>query len=336
MTKTKWLYYIILIPICFEVALLILGYRKYTPVDYSITSSPSYCLSPDANLGFSLSPGIFEVTMNKGLNYSVTHTQDSLRSIPFSFSDSAENKIYFLGCSYTYGMGVNDNENLPALIQKELPNSKVKNFGVPGFGTIQSYLQLQKMIVENDIPNIIILNYADFHDMRNALTPFYRENLKIGFERSSAEVKEIMQSSRIPFVLEKNGEFSIEYCEWNDLYKHWPLRSYLASVNYLQSQSDLRKDNAIAKKEITFFLAQQMQQLCKENNIEFIITGITKSEDTKATLKEFEKMGIETIDIAVDLNLKKYNNMPYDSHPNKLTHSIWAERILKRMENVKF
>ncbi|HIP32863.1 MAG TPA: SGNH/GDSL hydrolase family protein [Crocinitomicaceae bacterium] len=245
----KWIYYILLTPICFEVALLVLGYRKYTPIDYTITSSPSYCLSPDAKLGFALNPGSFEVTMNKGLIYSVTHSSDSLREIPFPHSDSAENKIYFLGCSYTYGMGVNDDENLPALVQKEVPNSVVKNFGVPGFGTIQSYLQLQKMITENDIPTTVILNYANFHDIRNALTPFYRENLKIGFERSNKEVKKIMQSGKIPFVKEQNGHFSIEFCEWNNLYKHWPLRSYLASVNYLQSQYDLRKDNKIQKKK---------------------------------------------------------------------------------------
>ncbi|HIP32862.1 MAG TPA: hypothetical protein EYG86_08880 [Crocinitomicaceae bacterium] len=72
-----------------------------------------------------------------------------------------------------------------------------------------------------------------------------------------------------------------------------------------------------------------MHQLCKEHGIEFIITGITKSEGTEATLKEFEKMGIKTMNIAVDLSLIKYNNMPYDSHPNKLTHKIWAEKVLE-------
>ncbi|PHQ99927.1 MAG: hypothetical protein COB39_00670 [Marinosulfonomonas sp.] len=226
-------------------------------------------------------------------------------------------------------MGVNDDENFPALIQKAMPNTKVKNLGVPGLGTVQSYLQLQKMILENDIPTTVILNYADFHDMRNALTPFYRENLKIGFERSSNEVKLIMKSSRIPYIEKVNDDFVLSYCKWNDLYENWTFRSVFASVNFLQAKSDLSQDESIPKKEITFYLVEEMKKLCEENDIQFIITGITQTNDTQATLKEFAKMGIQILDISVDLSLEKYNNMPYDSHPNRLTHSIWAERVLE-------
>lgn len=323
----RLIYFLILIPICFEVALLILGYRKYEPIDYSISSKPTYCLSPDSKFGFGLAPGSFDVTMNKGLTYSVSHTKDSLRIIPFQSNDTST-KIYFFGCSYTYGMGVNDNETFPALVQKELPNSQVKNFGVPGFGTIQSYLQLKKLIDKNDIPSMVVLNYADFHDMRNALTPFYRENLKIGFENSSKQVKRIMTSSRIPYLQKKAGKFLISYCHWNQLYKNWSLRDIFASVNFLQSKYDLNTDHSIHKKEITFHLVDKINKLCKKNNIKFLITGITKTEDTELTLIEFEKNGVQTLDISVDLSLKKYNNMPFDSHPNKLTHSIWAKKII--------
>ena len=328
----KWVYYLLILPICFEIALLILGFRKYERIDYSIVSTPSYCLSPDIKFGFALTPGNFRVTINKGHTYSVTHTEDSLRRIPFPCSDSVNQKVYFFGCSYTYGMGVNDDETFSAIIQKELPTIEIKNFGVPGFGTVQSYLQLQKMIAENDIPTKVILNYADFHDMRNALSPFYRENLKIGFERSNKDVKHIMDRSRIPFVDRKNDAFEIAFCKWDKLYNHWPLRENLASVNFLQSKIDLKKDKTMGKKDITFFLVEQMQQLCEENHIQFLVAGITATKATQLTLEEFEKRGIETMDISVDLKLKKYNNMPFDSHPNKLTHAIWAERILDKIE----
>lgn len=323
----KWTYYILLIPICFEIALLLFGYNRYLPVEYTITSTPTYCLSSDSSLGFALNPGQFKVTINKGLTYSVSHTKDSIRTIPFKYNDTANMEVYFMGCSYTYGMGVNDDENFPALIQKEFPDIKVKNLAIPGFGTVQSYLQLKRLLKNDNLPEILIVNYADFHDMRNALTPYYRENLKTGFENSSKNIKTLMTSSKLPFVTKNKNQYSIHYCEWNNIYENWMFRDVFASVNYLQLTNDELKDKAIPKKEITHFLFEEINQLCIENEIKLLVTGITQNENTKSTLDVLKKKGIETLDISINLNSTLYNNMPYDSHPNKLTHRIWAEKI---------
>jgi hypothetical protein len=327
--RFKWLYYIILIIPCLEIALLILGYRSYTHLEYNISSKPTYCLLSHNTLGFSLKPGAFEVSINNELNYSVSHGKDSTRKIPFkSIKDSSTQKVYFFGCSYTYGMGVNDNENFPALVQQKYLNLKVKNFGVPGYGTIQSYLKLKGLINNNDIPDVAIINYADFHDMRNSLSPQYRLNLKMGYENSNEEVKKLMNTSRVPFVNFKSGFYKVDFCKWEEIYTNWFLRETLASVNYFQSFSDKRNEKSIPQKEITLYLFNEIRNLCDSNNIKLIINGITSNLNTRIIIGDLTKDGYNALFMGVDLTLPKYNNLPLDSHPNKLAHKLFADKVI--------
>lgn len=321
----KFLYYIVLFFICLEIALLILGYRKYTNTTYSIKSSPEYCIIPHKNLGFALKPGQFNITINKGLNYKVSHTSDSLRYTGVSYKYNP--KVYFFGCSYTYGMGVNDNENFVYLFQEKHPNLNVKNFGIPGYGTIQCLLQLKSLITKQDIPNTIVVNYANFHDIRNSLTPQYRLNLKMGYELANDSLKKLMLTSNVPYIKKNKKTFIIDYCKWENLYKNWQLRETLASVNYLQTLLDKQTEKNIPTQQITLFIFDEIKKLCDKHNIKLVVTGITQNNDTKKFLNNLKIHQIKSIDISVNLSDNKYNNTPYDNHPNKLAHLEFAKAL---------
>ncbi len=81
-------------------------------------------------------------------------------------------RIVFLGDSFIYGLGVNDNETLPAILESDL-NSKIKNkhfecinLGVPGYNT---KLEVNRL-VEKGLkyqPNIVVLTYV-LNDYENA------------------------------------------------------------------------------------------------------------------------------------------------------------------------
>ncbi|MEL6255440.1 MAG: hypothetical protein AAFR87_25765, partial [Bacteroidota bacterium] len=164
--KKKVLYYIYLLLLlapCLEIALRILQYEPYRQVNFLIKSSPSHCLIPHPYLGFALNPGSFEVQINQAKPYQVRHGSDSLRiTHPSPLPDSLP-EIFLLGCSYTYGMGVNDEDSFPYLLQEAFPTYRVKNFGVPGFGSVQSYLQLKAELKKGNRPKIVILNLVEFH-----------------------------------------------------------------------------------------------------------------------------------------------------------------------------
>lgn len=321
-------YIIVLILPCAELALRLLGYQPYRQQAFHIEATPEKCIIAHPWMGFALRPGNYEVTINEGLHYSVRHGMDSLRFTGQAFSEeNHSDSIYFFGCSYTYGMGVSDSLTFPFLIQQNEQSRSVRNFGVPGYGTVQTYLQLKKLIEINEIPAIVIINYADFHDDRNALTPAYRRDLFMGFQGSHQSVELAMQQANVPFFSKKAGVYQLAFCKWQHIYESWRYRKTFAFVNFLQDFSDQRKTNAIDKTEVSRYTFLQIKKICDNRHIRMLVTGITSSPKTRKMLDDLNELGIETLDIFVDLSLKKYNNAPYDDHPNEQAHAIFAKKI---------
>lgn len=317
---------VILVPLI-EVALRIGGYRPYISHEFSITSTPKNSLCPHHQLGLALSPGHFTITINDGLTYQATHSTDSLRAIPGAIFDSTKPTLGLFGCSFTYGMGVNDNEVMSAHLTKAMKDHNVINYGIPGYGNIQGYYQLQSLIQKGQAPQIAIFNFADFHLDRNVLTPEYRIHLKLGYDQSKTDSNNVAQHAQFPFVRLDDKQLVFHHKAWNNLYEHWLGRKTFALVNFAQSASDYAESKELDKETTSSLLFEAIHQLCRQHKIRLIVAGITKNEATNVFLARLKKLTIETCDISLPLEEKKYNNQPYDSHPNSLAHQLYAQRI---------
>lgn len=84
---------------------------------------------------------------NEKLIYNVTYTfANGRRIIPNKITNSTE-KVFFLGCSYVFGDGLNDAETLPYFFHKFTSNRfSVENYAFSGYGTHQAL-----NIIENEI-----------------------------------------------------------------------------------------------------------------------------------------------------------------------------------------
>ena len=92
-----YLYIVLLILPCTELALRILGYQPFHQVAFHIEASPENCMIPHSDLGFALHPGNFDVMLNKGLHYNVRHGSDSLRVTSYdSKIENSQDFIYFV------------------------------------------------------------------------------------------------------------------------------------------------------------------------------------------------------------------------------------------------
>lgn len=76
--------------------------------------------------------------------------------------------IQLYGCSNTFGFSLNDEQTQSYFLQNMLLNYEVQNKGVPAYSLGQMYLHLLKNVNEGRKPNIAILNYSNFHDIRTA------------------------------------------------------------------------------------------------------------------------------------------------------------------------
>ncbi len=314
-----------------EIVLRILQYEPYQQEEYQIYSEPELALVPHEEWGLALKSGRFTTTINEGLTYKATHEKKGVRSSGFVENDSMP-EIHFYGCSFTYGMGVNDEETFSYLLQQKIKNNfKVVNFGVPAYGNVQGFLQSQKRIKKGeDKTKYIFAVYADFHEERNILTSSYRAQMHYGLNVLGIEKK---KGAAFPFVDLKQNQLEVNYCRMKDLYQPVFLRNYSALSNVIQEIKNNLHDKELDPEQTTLRLFSEWNTWCEKNNIQFVIVSLLKNERSKKRVKQFRENGMVTLDLGLDILCNdKLNNAPYDSHPNAAAHRIYAERIFNYLQ----
>jgi hypothetical protein len=325
---SKILLYSVMVVICFEISLLLLGYRSLRNQVYKIEASPANAFVGDENLGIRLNMGVYKITLNDRIQFETTHTKSKTRLVPCK-NQSDSLKIAFLGCSFTYGYGVNDDENFVSRIQDSLSNGRVVNYATPGYGTVQSYLQLKEILAKNET-KIVVLCFSDFHFDRNILSQEFRSNLKIGFRNSSNDVDNRMKEARFPFI--SSSCLKVQYDKWEDLYHNYYLRDYLASSNWLQKTVDKFMDRNANALKVTKALLLKMNSLCVKNNVKFVVFCLDSSKETSQLRNEVHLKYWKNIHF--DFKSKDLTNLPFDSHPNAFGHKWMAKKMIPFLKKV--
>lgn len=169
----------LLLFVSFELILRLNGVRPWRKQEVHIQVNPGGTFFVKHPVfGYTHIPGKFVVTLATGYSFNVAHLPNTLRvTRPFDSYKEARQKeeIWIFGCSFTHGWSVNDEETYPWLLQERFPNYEVVNFGVSGYGTIQSLMQFKNEL-EMRRPKVAVLAYGGFHDQRNT---FLRSRRKI-------------------------------------------------------------------------------------------------------------------------------------------------------------
>jgi hypothetical protein len=85
--------------------------------------------------------------------YKATYTSDEFgrRITPHVESPEPEHAVICMGCSFTFGLGVNDDQTMPWQLALQRPDLRVYNYGVAGYGP-QHILEWFKTPIEKEIP----------------------------------------------------------------------------------------------------------------------------------------------------------------------------------------
>lgn len=315
-------YYPLLTFICFELALLILGYRRYQTEPYKVEAVPENAYIADRELGIALNPGTYQITLNDSVQFTTTHTVKGQRYVPQPSLDSAQVEITLLGCSFTYGYGVNDDETFAALLQKKHPQWRITNEAVIGYGTVQSYLQIQQIITEGKT-DVVLLNFSSYHFIRNVLSQAYRKNLKIGYAHSARQVDSLMQEALFPYIT--NCDCTVKYAGWEDMHENWAGREWFASVNWIQTFYERYLDSKTDPVALTSCLIQKMHEDCTAAGIKFGVVCLDRSPETETLKNELNNLPWQ--DVCFDFTDPKCTHLPYDSHPNAIGHAQIATSV---------
>jgi hypothetical protein len=225
-------------------------------------------------------------------------------------------KIYFYGCSFTFGHGLPDSLTFAWKLQKILPDDKVFNFGYEGYGVSQFYAQALQHIKSNP-PEIMIINYANFQNGRNML---FRNSRRNAFYYQTD--KTILNQIRFPVLMVEQHKIKMEYIKFRYRYP-FPFVTKLASFNFIDVMVSNAIDNLKKPNKITIEAFKDIDKQCKAKGITLIINGIVDDKATKQTLMKLSQSNIITSNIFVDLNDE--NLLLEDHfHPNELANSKLA------------
>lgn len=194
---------------------------------YKFLRDPAQSIVIDEELGWLPGPDLDILTLKadaSGEYYALRITSDENGFRIFGDIDSIDKKkVLFIGDSFTQAMEVSDSKLYYAHLQKDL-NIEVFGLGTGGYGTLQSYLLLQKWI---DViqPDIVVYQFCanDFINNSYAL-----------------ESQTIFNNNGLKRPYLKDGEIVLK------LPKNWPAIRHFANkysrfLYYILSRIDIMK-----------------------------------------------------------------------------------------------
>lgn len=331
--KKKFQYYsiiaIVLIFIFFilaEVGLRLLGYHPDSPkykLDIKVEPSGTY-FKKDSILGYTHLPGKFFVTLNGNYTFVTTHKENSYRITHPIADDSTyldKPKIWFVGCSFTHGWSINDEETFPWLVQEEFKNNyEVINLGVSGYGTIHSLLQIETNLQTVEKPKAIVLTYSSTHDQRNTFL------LK---RRKSVTKWNFLGPLSQPYATYNKKEGLVLHKADNIEYRGLPFNNYSSFINFIEKVYLYFEDRFANDHEVSKALILKINEICKKNGIMFILAGIDSYNlsETQEMIDFCKSQDIHAVDISVDFKLPGIMNLPHDGHPSAAANKIYAKKI---------
>lgn len=314
-----------------EILFRLFGFAPYEKSELAyIQCEPRNWVS-DSIIGFINNQGTTNCNV-RGLNFTVNIQNDLSRATSMIKTVYSSNpQIHIYGCSITWGHGLDDDATMAWMLQEQLPQFEVKNFGIGAGSTVQSYLWLKKNIEHGNIPTLVMVNYTWFHNMRNTFSWPWREVWQSVFHHEIIDENQVNNNFNIPIAKKEADTLKIDYISKDEIESNIPLVEYSALLNII---NDFYQSKLVDRGVDDYIISQQlllkMNDLCKQNNITFIVNAVTDDAETTRMLEFLNDKGILTNNIAVDfLNDDNYNLKPYDGHPNRKANEHFANEIIK-------
>ncbi|MGD2087521.1 MAG: SGNH/GDSL hydrolase family protein [Candidatus Aminicenantes bacterium] len=308
------------------------GSKPFTKAKLDIQVEPGgKYFQKDTELGYTHLPGKFKITLKKKFTFTTTHRKDTLRithPVEQDTDFAHKEKIWILGCSITHGWCLNDNETYPWLLQEKIPQYEIINFGVSGYGTIHSLIQLKKALKTMPKPKLVILTYASCHDTRNTFSPVRR--------RIVSTWNFLGPLSQPYAFLDKQGKLQLHRAD-KVVYSPWPLARVSALINYLEIKHIVWESGKIPHFQISKALLKRICKICKKEGITMIVAGIKENQKKMRRMLKFcERRKIPHVDISVDLSKKEHNYLPIDAHPSALANRKFAKKLFLFLKENNF
>ena len=148
-----------------------------------------YLMLPDSPLEYALRPGVNRENevVDSGIKWSYQLNADGFRGDEFDVQ-SNNKRVLFIGDSYTFGWGVDQQEVLPYQLEQLLAGPPyamdvdIYNLGVPGYNTVQEF-HLLNQVLDRYSPELVMVGYV-MNDAQPQANVHERPSVRYRYVRS--------------------------------------------------------------------------------------------------------------------------------------------------------
>ncbi len=266
-------------------------------------------------------------------------------------SSPKEVDILNIGCSYTWGDGINNEETYASLLEKST-KLKVYNIGLPSYSTVTSFLRFKEFVHLK--PKIIIYGYIEDHLERNihpcapTFSPLCRPNAYIKWSKENKPL--IEKPMPIGNRYYKYMEQAVSPHNFGLIDYYWAFKRDI----YSALKQDWRGLNALADRDLNenhrmeaFDLAlNEIQKSTQEINAKLIVVAIPYPGNPAKPNEIFYKMREKypNVDFIDDLHIEFKNyekengatslfaSSPNNGHTNRIANQFIANYLKKRID----
>lgn len=230
-------------------------------------------------------PGQVAHAHHRDFDVRYTIGPDGFRVMPMGPKGAPE--IVIIGCSFTFGIGVDDDQTYSALLARDAwPNYRVLNWSFSGWGTNHACLAVEEALKLKPKPALILYGFFFGHLIRN--------DLRQSWHRSTR--------ARFPLFDEKGN--------------HLGLTSPWKADKPDSPELDQRE------REVTRALLLRMKRACDQAGVPFAVLFLRDGHE-ESVRDVLDIPGLAVLDVTEAYN----ESFPNDGHPTPLCHKRIARAV---------
>lgn len=236
-------------------------------------------------------------------DFDVTYHLDDQgwRRMPVRADASARSAVWIIGCSFTFGAGVEDDETYAHLLASQAwPQAPVRSMAVSGWGTTNAYLTLQRQLQRSPPPAAVLYGWISHHSQRNHLR-------KSWFGR--------IQATATPWFEVEAGQL------------HW--KGLAGPDRLIEADTPAQEQRETA---LSVALIRAMAQTAQAQGSAFVLLVLQRNQQDAVLDALKGEPGLQLLDLS-QLSTAFH---PLEGHPMKswhqaIAHAIAADPLLARL-----
>ena len=292
-----------------EGMLWVLGYPSWRDTQ----AFPADQFEPDRELGWKNRSGAFDVIGGTNVRLRYTNWSEGRRATAQIDSSDPRPRAVFVGDSYMFGYGLNDQDTFAWRYQERHPDVQVSNYGTPGYGTYQSYLAMKRALTRPAAAAFYLFN--GFHEERNVADP-----------SCTRVAKRAENGTFFPYAVLDAGQIQGRRSDGEQI---WTLSRTLRTVAMGEEYYEMAKawSRVHDKRAVTEALLAGMNQAAEGAGAKFTLILFDFRPKDRKTYREFlNSRGIAFLDCDYpELNDKRMRQA--DGHPDRKLNELLAQWI---------